>query len=105
MAKDTPPTDAEVKAAQAVLQRAQEATIKEAAVKLQPLSDITAMPEFAALKDKIEALPIELIADMNVGPHLMALRSGLNGLASAAPPPAPEAAPAPAGGTTGGASA
>lgn len=103
---DTAPTSAELEAAQAVMRRHQEAQQREADARLQPLRDITAMPEFGALREKVEALPVEMLGDMNVGPHIMAFRSGLNGLATLAPPPAPEAqAPAPAPAPSGGASA
>ena len=98
---DKTPTEAEVKTAQAVLQRAAEAQQKEADAKLQPIRDITASAEFTNLREKIEALPVDFMADMNIAPHIMALRAGLNGLVAIAPAPVPTAdASAPTGGAS-----
>ena len=106
---DKAPTEAEIKAAQAVLGRAAEAQQKEADAKLQPLRDITASPEFGAVRDAVEALPPEFMGDMAIAPHIMALRAGFNGLAAIAPPTVADAPANPAvaagGGTTGGANA
>lgn len=99
--EDKPPTEAEIAAAQAVMQRAQAARAAEADAKLAPLRELTASAAFAEVQAKAEALPLDFMADMNVAPHIMALRAGLNGLATVAPPPAPAAD----AGTDGGAAA
>ena len=94
MATDKAPTQAEIDAAQAIMRRAADAQAKEAQAKLQPVLDITAMPEFAKVKTAIDNLPPEFMADMNIAPHVMAIRAGFNGLATIAPPPNPAPADA-----------
>lgn len=95
------PTQEEIDAAKAVMQRAAEAQQRAAAERLKPVSDVVAMPEFAAVRSAIDALPPELMADMNVAPHIMALKAGFNGFSAVAPAPAPatEAAGGVAGAT------
>lgn len=91
------PTEAEIAAAQAVMQRAAEAKQREAADRIKPISDIVGSPEFEAVCDMVNGVDPAFMADMNIGPHLMALRTGLQGLAIAAPPMREIAAvPAPA---------
>lgn len=90
------PTDAEVAAAQDVMRRRAEAQAKAAADKLKPIADIVGSAEYTKVRDAVEALPIDFMADMNVAPHIMALRAGLNGLAAVVPAALPATDPAPA---------
>lgn len=90
---NTPPTQAEIDAAQAVMLRAADAQTRAAAERMKPVSDIVAMPEFAKVKEAVEGLPADMMADMNVAPHIMALRAGFNGLTAIAPAAVPVAEP------------
>lgn len=76
------------------MRRAAEAQAKEAQERVKPIADIVAMPEFAKVKAAIENLPNDFMADMNIAPHIMAARAGLNGIAVIAPAPVEDPAPA-----------
>lgn len=80
------PSDDEVQRAQEVLRMRAEAQAEEQRQRAAPLREITASPEFQKLRQVIEELPAEMMVDMSTGPHLMAMRSGMNGLAIIAPP-------------------
>ena len=92
----TAPTEAEIQAAQELLQRAASVRQKEINETRKPLTDITSSPEFAKLREMVENLSKDFYSDMTIAPHIMALRAGFNGLATVAPPIPAEGAPEPA---------
>jgi hypothetical protein len=97
MAKDTDnraPTDAEIAAAQDIMRRAGEAAQAEQNAKLQPMLDLVAMPEYAAVRSAIDNLPLEFRASEQFGPFIMAFKSAFSGLAMVLPIPAVAATPA-----------
>lgn len=82
------PTAEQIAEAQDVMRRAAEAEQAKRAEAMKPIADITTSPAWAEVHEAIHGLSPEFLSDLQIGPHLMALRTGMNGFNTLAPMPA-----------------
>lgn len=87
-AKTTAPTDEEIAAATALLQRAQTARLEAEQAKMAPVLAVVHSDEFSKAYDALLTLD-DFMANPELGPHIMAARTGMNGLLQRFPLPPP----------------
>jgi hypothetical protein len=76
------PTPEEVAAAKETLRRDAEARALEERAKVQPIIDLAASPEFAAVLQAMAAIDPALAADRRIRPFLHAMETGMEGVAN-----------------------
>jgi hypothetical protein len=76
------PTQKQIEEAQAILMQAQQKQQEEQLRRYEPLVNLINSDEFKSILTQLGSETIEdFLKDMQIGPHLMAMRTGMAGLA------------------------